>query len=85
MLHRRRISDTLKREGWDAKSQVVGTVEVHSFGGVPATQHREKLLDRVRSLGYEPTVVSEKGGRILFHTPETLAQEGEGGHGFQSS
>lgn len=74
------------REGWSATSHVDGTVDVERPAGSDLPNVRQKLAERIRSLGYEPTFVSADSGRtILFHTPETLAQRGQGGHGFPSS
>lgn len=88
MLHRRKIGDSLRREGWDATSRVTGTVEVRRPASCSADGFRSRLLERVRSLGYEPTIVAGRNSDgeacIVFHTPETLAQAGQGGHGYRS-
>jgi serine/threonine protein kinase len=87
-LHRRTISDTLKREdGWPAKSTVEGFVEVRPFAQhLSVSELRDMVVSRVRGLGYNPTVIGEAdaSGRpcIRFHTPETLAQAGRGAHGY---
>jgi hypothetical protein len=87
MLHRRKIGDTLRHEGWDARSRVAGTVEVRRPTSSSA-DFRDRLVARVQSLGYEPTIVAERDSDgnpcIIFHTSETLAQSGQGGHGFGS-
>jgi hypothetical protein len=87
-LHRRAIRDTLVREyGWDVRSRVEGLVEVRPYTPiVSVVEFREAVLSGVRTMGYQPTLVSERDeqGRtcIQFHTPETLAQSGRGAHDY---
>jgi hypothetical protein len=87
-LVRREIrSDLIRNHGWEVESHVPGTVSVWPpTQGVSVTEFRDQVVAAVRALGYEPTVIAtadEKGRTcIRFHTPETLAQEGRGGHGY---
>ena len=89
-LYRRRIKSLLEKEtGWTVKSHVNGTIDVYPPASVTASDARDEVIRRVRDFGYEPTVESSRDvkGRvcICFHTPETLQQKGQGGHGFKQA
>lgn len=85
-LHRRTISDTLKKErGWSIISHVDGTIDF-SFPSRRAGAERfvDEVREAVEDLGYTPTVRIAKGSKgdsvVRVTTPETLAQAGAGAH-----
>lgn len=85
-LHRRTISDRLKKErGWSIVSHVDGTIDF-SFPSSRAGAERfvDEVREAVEGLGYQPTVRIAKGSKgdsvVRVSTPETLAQAGAGAH-----
>lgn len=85
-LHRRKISDTLKRErGWECVSHVDGSVDVRRPSSVGLNSFVEQVRAAVQELGYTPTVrvTTDKDGKewVRLHTVETLSQSGQGAHG----
>ena len=90
-LHRRTIRDALVRQyGWDVTSRVEGVIEVRPAAPVAsAADFPEEVLSVVRDMGYRPTLLSVRDPQdhlcIRFHTPETLAQSGRGGHGYTAA
>jgi hypothetical protein len=87
-LHRRKIrSGLIEHYGWKVQSHVEGTISVWPpSAALSATEFRDQVVDAVRALGYEPTVIATADDKsrtcIRLHTPETLAEEGRGGHGY---
>jgi hypothetical protein len=87
-LYRRRIKSRLEKEtGWIVKTHVNGTIDVYPPAGLTPLEAKDEVVRRVRDYGYEPTVESSRDAKgrvcICFHTPETVQQEGQGGHGFR--
>ena len=87
-LHRRIIKTALEREtAWTVETHVSGLIDVYPPQSLDPNVALNEVVRIVASVGYEPTVVgtSDDQGRrsIRFHTPETLEQAGEGGHGFR--
>lgn len=88
-LHRRTISDTLKRtHGWEVTSKVDGSIDFTPPRGVGVEAFVDLVRLAVRELGYEPTVRIGRGARghsvVRVHTPETLEQAPRGEHGYKA-
>jgi hypothetical protein len=88
-LARRKISDSLKKQrGWRCISHVDGTVDVFLPRGTESVDRfLEAVGEAVRALGFTPRLRVHRtdGGEtcVRLDTPETLAQEGRGAHGFR--
>lgn len=82
-LHRRTISDTLKRQrGWEIVSRVDGYVDFRCPRSTNLELFASEVRQAVTGLGYEPTVriARDSAGRefVRVYTPETVAQAGRG-------
>lgn len=86
-LHRRTISDTLKRErGWSIVSRVEGWIDFTPPSlGTPIDSFAREVRQAVEALGYEATVriARDSSGRsiVRVHTRETLEQAPRGAQG----
>jgi hypothetical protein len=84
-LHRRTISDTLKRQKqWQVTSKVDGSIDFSPPRGISVDAFAAEVRSAVEAMGYKPTVRIGRGAGghsvVRVHTPETLAQAPRGAH-----